>query len=224
MKSKAVIIIALIFFIAPIILSQNLPNPISARHHDGFFLRYVAGGGTGNYQSEPVGSATDYFNKFKFSGGLPISSALQIGGTVSENVIVFGEVCSNLLLSPDGEIWRENADVTVNQVLFGGVGPGITYYFMPVNIYVSGSLLYTVGVHDYEATYSSIFLQEEVMERRGALGFATHFIVGKEWWVGEEVGIGASAYAYLGWLSDPDFKDRSITSNSFGVMFSLTYN
>src|SRR4029079_14699548 len=63
-----------------------------------------------------------------------------------------------------------------------GIGIGLTYYIMPVNVYVSGA----VGI-------GQIVFENYHGDREGSdIGFASDVIVGKEWWVGDDWGLGVA--------------------------------
>jgi hypothetical protein len=175
------------------------------RDHDGgFFLRLSGGGGT----------ATTTFDVF--GADLDISGAtgdvnLAIGGMVTRNLALHATLFGWLASDPDisflGSTETLAADVSIN-----GFGAGLTYYFMPVNIYISGS----VGA-------ASMTVESEQTSGETDLGPAIDLTVGKEWWVSDSWGIGVAGA--FGYHSVPE---KGITGDwtgtSFGIRFTASYN
>lgn len=185
--------------------------PPGARTHDGFFLRFLAGGGPGQMVVHDVmGSDLRYTST---AGG---AFHFQIGGAVRENLILFGDVGGFALTDPDVEFGGasqpgQNVDVTAS-----GLGGGLCYYFMPANIYLSGSVL---------ASRNSMTFQSETGESEAGPSFLV--AAGKEWWVGNRWGLGVALMLELG--STRDQRDTTgeqsrMTTRMFGVAFSATLN
>jgi hypothetical protein len=89
------------------------------------------------------------------------------------------------------------------------MGGGVTYYIVPANVYLSGSL----GLGWLSATEN---VESDV-------GFGLDITLGKEWWVGGSWGLGlAGAFGYH---SVPDgVVDANWSGASFGLRFSATLN
>jgi hypothetical protein len=181
-----------------------------ARDHDGgFFLRLSAGGGP----------ARTEFNEGTESmelSGFGFDFNMAIGGMVAQNLALHGTLGGWTVSNPDAEgatflvgpfSGEFEGDVTMS--MFGG---GLTYYFMPINIYVSGS----VGA----ATLSS---DSPAGEGETDMGPAFDLTVGKEWWVGNKWGLGlAVAFGYHS-LPEKD-SSENWSGTSFTVRFSATLN
>jgi hypothetical protein len=93
-----------------------------------------------------------------------------------------------------------------------GLGIGMTYYFMPLNLYLAGSLgIGRVTFEDHDGD-------------RGASdwGLAGNLMVGKEWWVDGDWGIGVAAQFLLLWVDDEFLGD--VNAYALSLMFSATYN
>jgi len=93
-----------------------------------------------------------------------------------------------------------------------GFGGGVTYYFMPANVYISGSTC----VARLTLTYENVSGSTDY-------GPAPDVTVGKEWWVSDSWGLGlTSAFGYR------SVSEKGLSENwsgpSFGVRFSATYN
>jgi hypothetical protein len=190
--------------------SQNSLLLNGVHQHDGFFLRIVPGFG---YSQISLSLADE--DLYSFSGGFTLANSIQIGGAVSENVVVFGESGGVNITNASMKVFDEEVDDPGDvSILFGGVGPGITYYFMPDNIYISATILAhiaTVKVESIKIADSNI-------------GFGFNFMAGKEWWVGEDWGLGISVYFRYGSQTDKDVEDLTISGYSFGALFSATFN
>ena len=104
--------------------------------HDGFFLRLDLGGGYLE-QSSPTNTT---LGDMKVSGGAG-SFGVSVGGAVGENLILAGHLYSNAISNPSVS-FSNGVSGTVNDTTSSmvGIGPELTYYFMPVNVYVSGTL------------------------------------------------------------------------------------
>jgi hypothetical protein len=173
-------------------------------HDDGFLLRVSVGVGAAKTSTEIVGDDLQYSGP---AGDVNIA----VGGMVSPNLAFHGTLMGWVINDPDVEFagltGGLNADLSLS-----ALGAGLTYYFMPGNFYVSGSL----GIAWLEV--ESLFV-----EGRSDAGAAFDFTFGKEWWVGEEWGLGIAGG--LGLHSIPEGGiDESWKGASFGIRFSMTYN
>ncbi|HWV38624.1 MAG TPA: hypothetical protein VN033_09110 [Vulgatibacter sp.] len=170
--------------------------------HDGFFLRFHLGGGS-------MSARWDGPQDFSYSG--PGGTfAFSLGGAFAPNLILFGEITSDAVSNPrfESEIRSDSTRDTVLRVL--GFGPGLTYYFMPVNLYLSGSVLLM------RATVDEPFQVEESDQ-----GMGLKLAVGKEWWVSRDWGLGVAAFGTFGRI--PHAK-ATIGASNVGIAFTATYN
>jgi hypothetical protein len=190
---------------APSVLLAGEP-----RTHDGFFLRLSLGGGVANTK---IDDAT-----FKIEiDGSPGDLNIAIGGVVTPNLALHGTLMGWSMSDPDVEVditgfgsASGTLDGDVTMTAFGG---GVTYYFMPVNVYVTGS----VGFGTIEIDPSGGPSGETDS------GLVLDLGVGKEWWVGNAWGLGvAGGFSYHS-LPDPDI-DESWSGTSFTIRFSATLN
>jgi hypothetical protein len=184
-----------------------LPSTASGepRAHDGgFFLRLSGGAGyaTSSVDADTGGAVLN----FKFSGvGGDMNFA--IGGIVTENLALHGTLWGWVVSEPDLEVGNLKGEISEDLQLTA-VGGGVTYYFMPVNIYLSGSA-------------GAAWLSLEDAETD--VGFALDLTLGKEWWVGNRWGLGfAGAFGYHS-VPDGDI-DQNWTGTSFGIRFTATMN
>jgi hypothetical protein len=219
MKLLLLKLVVFFFLFAPVMFSQNSPLLNGVHQHDGFFLRLVPGFGYSQISlSLPDDMLTEQFkgkDAFAFSGGLTLANSIQIGGAVSDNVIIFGESGGVTITNASVKVFDEEVDDPGDvSILFGGIGPGITYYFMPDNIYISVTILAHIANVDVESSKLA----------ESNIGFGFNFMAGKEWWVGEQWGLGVSLYFRYGSQSDKEVEDMTISGYSFGALFSATFN
>lgn len=177
--------------------------------HVGFFIRLTPGLATANTTIDRV---EDEYREYS---GLSYASRLQIGGAVSENVIIYGELGGLTYLSPTESKAGGEAEDTDKSVAISGVGAGVTYYLMPVNIYFALSLL---------ASLTSI---GEGASPESEVGFGFNVLIGKEWWVGDNWGLGVGVFGSFSSMDDTGEIGGvipSISNTAFGILFSITYN
>jgi hypothetical protein len=185
------------------------PPPEGREQHDGFLLRLTAGvGGAGtNYslEDEPDVNFTGVSGTF----------SVDVGGSLTENLVLHGRFSSFTLVDPEVEVDGADVgqfeDVTVTANLFAA---GLTYYFMPVNIYVTGA----VGLSWLTMSYRGD------NGRTTDAGLGVNLDVGKEFWVGDNWGLGIAGRFWWSVLSDDESAVESDVSMLGGaVLFSATY-
>lgn len=111
-----------------------------APSHEGFFLRFLAGGGSGSI-------VIDNDMTFKSSAGL---FHFQIGGEISKNLVLFGDIDGFSLSEPEMEYGGTTSTFTDGSINTFGVGIGLSYYLMPANIYLTRSLMLTGTTIEYQ--------------------------------------------------------------------------
>ena len=207
MKKLSVLISA-----AVIILNLSVFGQEGYHEHDGFFLRMLYGFGYADLTEENV-----FGSDLKYSG-FAQDLRFQIGGTVANNLILFGEFGGNVQIEPQME-WMEMSatanDVTVSVF---GIGGGITYYMMPANFYFTLSFLSSQATFEFEGTTGE-----------SQYGFGMYLMIGKEWWVGSDWGLGVALYGCYNNMNDEGSVEgikysSDIKHYSIGAMFSATYN
>jgi hypothetical protein len=130
-------------------------------------------------------------------------------------VIIYGELGGIIFLSPEMKIAGQSAgspDVTLN---ISGFGAGMSYYIMPENIYFAISLL-----------VSGATLENGGITYESENGFGFNLMAGKEWWVGEQWGLGIAGFLHYSSMNDQEFygETPSISNIGYGLIFSITYN
>lgn len=184
---------------------QDAPKPEEGYHqHDGFFLRLATGWGV--HAANASVSNSDPVKPYEpISGEVAISgqggfTEVAIGGVVTDNLALHADL---FMFGTDEAKTRHDWQWLMHEKAQsgGGIGLGIgaTYYFMPINIYVSAAL--GVGVYGIVEKEGSLDLPgEETVDQYleytdrklelGAGGSAFNFMVGKEWWLSSNWALG----------------------------------
>ena len=205
-RTVVMVILGIYLFLPANLMGQSDPE---ARKHEGFFMRFLLGGGPSSVVLENVDGSD---MTFKPTGG---DFHFQIGKSIGENLIVFADIGGFSLVNPNVE-WQGSSGTTEDvSVSAFGFGAGVTYYIMPNNIFISGSILSIGNTIEYENS----------MKGKSESGFGFFICAGKEWWVSDKWALGGGIYFETSSTKDqkdafgnqPDIKNRS-----FGIMFSAT--
>ena len=189
--------------LAASLFTISYANAGQPRTHDGLFLRLAGGVSFANTSIEANnGDEVDF-------GDMGGHGNFAIGGTIGNNLILHGTLFGWDMSEADAEI--DGQEVNSNtDVSMGAVGGGLTYYFEPANVYISGSL----GIG--QLNFGDNFEDSDT-------GLAFDALVGKEWWVGNSWGLGVAGD--INYHSLPqDGVDDNWDGVSFGVLFSATLN
>ena len=186
--------------------AQPAPDP-TARRHDGFFLRMMAGPG---FLSSKV---TQNGAEAKVSGAA-FSFDISIGGALTDNFVLYGTVST--LGIPDPELKITTAGGASSTLKFEdstysstGVGAGIAYYIMPMNLQIGGALLITenqLRMNDDDSNNND-----------GESGGGLNLNLTKEWFVSDQWGLGANAQLYLS-------RNDEANTAGFAINFAATFN
>jgi hypothetical protein len=175
--------------------------------HEGLMFRATAGGGTGAYKitgrTEQLdlrqGSATDLQELNGASG-----FTLSLGGAIEENLIVHGTFTNFGIMDGHDDPVHDGLDIY-------SIGLGLTYYWMPYNVYFTGSVGPSVSLlQDGDDNYVN-----------DAWGGQATAAIGKEWWLGDDWGLGFAVQGAYSYTSDGDV---TVQGGSGMVLFSATYN
>jgi len=183
--------------------------------HDGLMLRFMFGFGSAG--SSASGTELDLDREIEHSG-FSVSFSADVGGAPEENLILHGRLAMMAITRPqqtiDG-VEQPEDDVTVDAVDALLLGPALSYYFMPANIYVTAAAgLSWLAFPDEE--------DDESDATQGGIGFNVD--VGKEWWVSYDWGLGVAARFWYTRLHDEN--DGLALDHDFlgwGILFSATY-
>lgn len=197
--------------LAAAVLVLGVPQAMCAErdHEEGFFLRLSGGAG-------PAGSEIEVDSDRIKMDGIGADLEVAIGGIVAPNLAVHGTIWGWMITDPDAEIELSGlppASGTIDgDFSLSAVGAGLTYYFMPVNIYLTGSL----GIGQLSFDIGGLTLDSDT-------GFSLEAAVGKEWFVSDRWGIGVAVGITYHTISDADV-DENWSGISIPVRFSATLN
>ena len=181
--------------------------PVSHPHeHNGLYFSFSPGLGEGNFQQANY-QGTD---KLEYSGGTT-NIDIKLGGVVARNLILSGDFIGTSMLWPDVRVGpidygRENSELRQ-----GLLGLGLTYYFMPSNVFVSG----TLGAGGF--TY--VNPNSDYKSDRG-VGFQMK--IGREWWVSPRWGVGVSMFYLNQHVNEPNNQD--LDAGFFGLLLNTAFN
>lgn len=185
---------------------------VSPSHHAhrGFYAAMKVGGGyrsyTGSgYEDAPV-------DGWSATGG-GVGLVLSVGGAVVENLVLHGDLVTSLASNPTITLGDrepvETQDATSRLMGFGG---GATYFFMPLNVYVSASVL-----------ASSINIEQDgVAMGRTELGIGGMLQAGKQFWIGSEWAVDVGPSFQIATMSDNG--DGRIVGWAANLLAGVSYN
>lgn len=175
--------------------------------HDGFFLRLAPGFGWNSTSSESGG------NTLKMSGVSGLFN-IAVGGAVAQDLILHLDISGVSTSDPKVELNGNEVSSNVSSSSTSMVGIGMTYY-LPSNFYITGAVGMAESSNEAAGkTYST------------DTGYGANVMIGKEWWVSDEWGIGiAGQFLYTNCPDKPlAGATPDVESTSFGILLSATYN
>lgn len=191
------------------------------RTHDGFMLRLTGGAGYASATEELDASLGAPIQEFTLSGP-GISFSVDVGGSPIDNLVLHARFGATVVSSPAVEINGEEVDIEVeygqeddSSLTFIFLGPAITYYVMPANLYFTGA--FGMGLVGVRVGNES---------GRTDPGWAINLDAGWEFWVGQSWGMGpALRFFYTSVPDDIEGTDNDPTVNGWGlgVLFSATF-
>lgn len=195
-------------------LFNNLKTQEEGFHqHKGLYLSMSVG---------PLfGSVTDDLGTYTMDmSGTGAQFDFKIGGAIKENLILHATLISNSLPGPSIKISGNSSikasdNLTVGEAMVGG---GLTYYIMPSNIFLSGTLgLGNFSIIDTNDNNNNVSTQR---------GFSMQLKIGKEWWISKKWGLGISlTYGKTNLTNKPSAGIvEKLDSNRFGILFNSTLN
>jgi hypothetical protein len=194
--------------------SSSLEGVAGAREHDGFFLRMSLGPGAGRtrYEESFDGVRVSEVDASGLSGLLDIG----VGGRLVGNLILHGDLIFSRFYSATrmvDDVKDATVSVSASATL---VGAGVSYYFMPLNMYLTS----TLGL-------GWLFERREGDELRSGTGFSLAVAAGKEWWVGRSGtwGVGAAVHGTFA-IAPVDIAgvESKMKAGNIAAVFSATYN
>jgi hypothetical protein len=184
------------------------PEPPASRHeHTGFFLRFVLGvGGVSTSEDDGISDLV--------RGGGAGFFDIGIGGAITENLILHADILLGSIPNPSLSVDGVDVGDLDAPIGFSSLGAALTYYFMPINIYVTGAL----GVGQVRLDDGTPVSDPDTTDA----GFAANVGAGKEWWVGSEWGLGVALRLLFMRLPHAPGGDLTVFGGSVG--FVITYN
>jgi hypothetical protein len=196
--------------------TDTIDGPVNGVHrHDGFFLRLTLGIGAGVVGLDAKGDSDDR----AFVGG-GWASSIDVGGSNGDNLAFFVRLREASLANPGVYIDDDKIkDADASSFTQGMIGGGISYFIMPLNMYLGAA----VGLALIAGRYRLPGRDE--LKFNGEVGFGFDGEIGKEWWVADDWGIGIAARLSI---ADVPGGDSVPDGASFGaafisVLFSATY-
>ena len=190
-------------------LAENLPR----EHDGGFFLRLSAGVGTAKTKVEDVDFLDDGNPQDLEFSGTSGDINFAIGAMVARNVAVHATLAGWSVTDPEVDFGPVSVELDNVEMSLSMVGAGVTYYIMPANIYLSGSLGAAMLTTEFQGDDSE-----------SDTGLGIDLTVGKEWWVGSRWGLGAALGANFHSVPSGEDDVEDFTGSSFAVRFSATFN
>ena len=189
----------------------------AAERHDGFFLRMAMG-------PSVMGAAVELDGGTEIAaGGGGNQLELSIGGAITENLILHADLMAAGVGHLEGEVDGARHDFDDNGLGLAGIGMGLTYFVMPLNLSITASAL-AVQASFINPRDDHDDVPEEVLGTRGA-GIAK-LTVTKEWWVSNNwaLGVGGSVYGGAGEVETDKGEEGDMGFGGASVMFSATFN
>jgi outer membrane protein with beta-barrel domain len=191
--------------------AQVLTADATVHRHVGFYIRPDLGVGFMSSSAEVQGFTLTV-------SGLSGLAGLAIGGALNENFILAVHLIDGYVANPTvSASTGDSADTSDASLVLWGIGPELTYYFAPSNVYVTGTLA---------ATRLSFTVDRMTADTKWGVG--ARLAVGKEWWVSDHWGLGVAAHITLSSNEDSGAaaggSTPTLTTWAAGVAFSATYN
>jgi hypothetical protein len=95
------------------------------------------------------------------------------------------------------------------------LGPAVTYYLMPINMYATAAAGLGVVIVTHE--------DDEDDDASSDGGFGLNVDIGKEWWVNANWGLGVAGRFWYTSAKDEEADDAEFECIGGGVLFSATY-
>ena len=207
---------AIFFGLLSLIYLQSAKAQDKNHQHTGFFLSMSAGPVFGNISDDVTGDVNGTYRMDMNGGGALFD--FKIGGAIQENLILHATLISQTMPGPtikisDNPSIKATDELTVGEAMFGG---GLTYYIMPQNIFLSGSL----GIGNF-----TMMDQKNDQTTSTQRGFSMQLKAGKEWWVSKKWGLGLSVtYGTTSLTNNSGGISEKLNSNRFGILFNATLN
>jgi len=145
--------------------------------------------------------------------------ALSMGYSFANKLIVFAEFSEVQVDDYHLKVDDPQGAGDISFLSWYGVGPGVRYYLMPANVFVSATALISRLTTDNGMPDDSRY----GLRRVSGWGATGQLAVGKEWWVASQLGLGAMAEFGLGRLPGADIW-LPYTMKMASVLASVSFN
>jgi hypothetical protein len=188
--------------------------PAGAEQHDGFMLRLTLGFGSGDVQQKAHPLSGDIKDEHAELSDFAVHLSLDLGFSPIDNLVLHVRLAAMAMSEPSTTVDGTRVAAARNSgVTSDFIGPAVSYYFMPIDLYLTAA----VG-------FSSLAFNDGKTTRNTRGGPGLQLDVGKEFWVGNQWGLGAAFRFHYNHLSDTDNSVRSsYDALAWGILFSATY-
>lgn len=196
------------------------PPPPGSYEHDGFLLRGGFGIGFTATEQSPSRANTSFLDS-NFTG-VAMALNVDVGYAPVTNFVL--QARFGFMITPDPRISVEGSDDTVSGEFSLGtllLAPALTYYFMPINLYITGAVGLAWFTFDSDRVYDYDDYDDNTDATSAGIGL--NLDVGKEWWVGRQWGIGVAARMNFAAATGEVVSGRyDYTQWGFAILFSAT--
>jgi hypothetical protein len=178
--------------------------------HEGFMLRMSSG-----FSAIGVGVIPeDSPDVGAVAGGGTLN--LKIGTSIVPNLVLHADLMALGASDVRAEVDDGSDDFDGEGFGMGAAGLGVTYFIMPYNLSLTGSLMY--GAFELETEQDQVYTTDYLL--LGNMG------IGKEWAVSQNWGLGVLANLFAGSGKGEDSNDEDFETGFMGasVSFTATYN
>lgn len=185
--------------------------------HDGVYLRVTLGVGY-LHTSVRLMPAPDLGSSLTLSGYGPAMN-LALGAAVARNLILLCQFSMTSAISPKMDRVGEVERLENNRELkFFSIGPGVAYYFDSLGLYLSGAVT-LAWMEQNNGSSAKVQDPDQITDK----GLGTDLMVGKEWWVSRNWGLGAASMLQLASMKSRKVDAHWFTT-SLSFLFSATFN
>jgi hypothetical protein len=192
---------------APAALGETAAPGVGRDHSrpGAFFVNLTAGMG------QVVTHASDATKDLTLTG-FALGGALSLGATVAPNLVLFGQAGAYNAKDPKAELNGQSSETHDLQLTQVWIGPGVTYYLMPANVFFSAA----VGVSRVAADLPKVVARSD-------LGPMLTLQVGKEWWISDRLALGVAAQGLVATMKD-SVGDGTLTSRALTLGITVSQN
>ena len=192
-------------------------RPKGFHAHDGFYANASLGPAwawLNTRRQQQLYAAPDY----RLSGrGRRL--ALSMGYAFTNGLIAYAAFSELQVHEPELQVHDPEGSSDIGNLSWYGVGPGVRYYLMPANVFLSAAFLYSRVAMDNGMPDNSRY----GLQRASGWGATGQLGVGKEWWVASDLGVGLTGEFGLGKFAGADIW-LPYTIKTASLLASVTFN